>query len=110
MPCSRVNAIRPWRLSIPSRSSRSSSSGKWRIPLARPWVRLASQKPPLRPLAPKATVSASSTATRSAGSVSVSAIAVHSPVNPPPTIATSTSSASPASSGGSIAGAGPRSQ
>ena len=26
--------------------------GKWRIPFARPWVRLASQKPPLRPMAP----------------------------------------------------------
>ena len=67
---------------MPSRSRRSSSSGKWRIPFARPWVRLASQKPPFRPLAPKATVSASRTAMRSAGSVSVSAIAVQSPVNP----------------------------
>ncbi len=110
MACSRVNATSPSRLSIPSRSSRSSSSGKWRIPLARPWVRLASQNPPFRPLAPKATVSASRTATRSVGSVSVSATAVHSPVNPPPTMATSTSSVSPGSSGGSIAGAGPRSQ
>ena len=55
IPCSRVNAIRPARFSMPSRSRRSSSSGKWRMPLASPWVRLASQNPPLRPLAPNET-------------------------------------------------------
>ena len=80
------------------------------MPLARPWVRLASQKPPFRPLAPKATVSASRTATRSDGSVSVSAIAVQSPVNPAPTIATSTVTSWPAASGGSVGGPGSRSQ
>ena len=107
---SRVNAISPRRLSRPSRSSRSSSSGKWRIPLARPWVRLASQKPPFRPLAPNATVSASRTTTRSAGSVSVSAIAVHRPVNPAPTIATSASRRRRPSGGSQSPGAGSRSQ
>ena len=52
---------RPGGCRCPPAPSRGSSSGKCRMPLARPWVRLASQKPPLRPLAPKATVSASST-------------------------------------------------
>ena len=81
------------------------------MPFASPWVRLASQNPPLRPLAPNATVSASRTATRSDGSVSVSAIAVHRPVNPPPMIATSTSQAlARPSSGGSAGGPGSRSQ
>ena len=55
----------------------------------RPCVSEASQNPPLRPLAPQPTRSASSTTTRRDGSVSSSAIAVQSPVNPPPTIATS---------------------
>ena len=55
MPCSRVNAIRAREVrDALVLQARRSSSGKWRIPLARPWVRLASQKPPLRPLAPKA--------------------------------------------------------
>ena len=108
MPCVRVNSIRPWRLATPSRSRRSSSSGKWRIPFARPCVSDASQKPPLRPLAPYATVSASRTTTRKAGSVSVRAMAVHSPVNPPPTITTS-AVVSPAR-GASKAGPGSRSQ
>ena len=110
MPCSRVNAINAARFSIPSCSSRGSSSGKCLIPFARPWVRLASQKPPFRPLAPNATVSASSTTTRRDGSVSVRAIAVHRPVNPAPMIATSASTRSPAFSGGSAGGLGSRSQ
>ena len=80
------------------------------MPLARPWVRLASQKPPLRPLAPNATVSASRTTTRNDGSVSVSAIAVQSPVNPAPMIATSAVVVVPRASGGSPAGPGSRSQ
>ena len=67
MPCARVKSTRPRRLSRPSASSRSSSSGKCLIPLARPWVRLDWQKPPLRPLAPNPTVACSRTATRSAG-------------------------------------------
>ena len=67
MPCVRVNAIRPGRLAMPSRSSRSISSGKWRMPFARPWVSDASQNPPFRPLAPNPTVSGSSTTTRSDG-------------------------------------------
>ncbi len=82
------------------------------MPLASPWVRLASQKPPLRPLAPNATVCGLEDHDPQAGSVSVRASAVHSPVNPAPTIATSTSSRSPGSSGGSAvpSGAGSRNQ
>ena len=59
------------------------------MPLARPWVSDAWQKPPFRPLAPKPTVSASRTVTRSEGSVSVRAIAVHRPGEPGPDDATS---------------------
>ena len=81
---------RPRRFSTPSRSSMSISSGKCRSPFARPWVSDAAQKPPLRPLAPQPTRSASRTATRRDGSASSSAMADHSPVNPPPTMATST--------------------
>ena len=93
MPCSRVNAIeRPEvvdALALEARRARRGSGGsRWRGRGSA----IASQKPPFRPLAPKATVSASRTTTRSAGSVSVRAIAVHRPVNPPPTIATSASS------------------
>jgi hypothetical protein len=73
----------------PSRSSNSTSSGKWRSPFARPWVSDAWQKPPLRPDAPNPTDSCSRTTTRRLGSVSVRASAVHRPVNPAPMIATS---------------------
>ncbi len=89
IPCSRVNATSARRLAIPSCSRNRTSSGKWRIPFARPWVRDAWQNPPFRPLAPNPTVSCSRTVTRSEGSVSVSARAVHNPVNPAPTTATS---------------------
>ena len=58
--------------------------------MPRPWVSDAAQKPPLRPLAPAPTRSASRTATRSDGSVSSSRMAAHRPVNPAPTMATST--------------------
>ena len=51
----------------PSRSSTSISSGKCSSPLASPWVSEAAQKPPLRPLAPQPTRSASRTATRRDG-------------------------------------------
>ncbi len=71
------------------------------MPFARPWVRLAAQKPPFRPLAPKPTVSASRTTTRSCGSESVSAIAVHRPVNPAPI---TTTSARPSEASGGRAG------
>ena len=37
------------RFSLPSRSSTPTSSGNRSTPLASPWVRLAAQKPPLRP-------------------------------------------------------------
>ena len=91
-----VDAVRPGErdrrreVGDPLRARGASiSSGKWRIPLARPWVSDAWQNPPFRPLAPNPTVSCSRTTTRSDGSVSVRAIAVHSPVNPAPTIATS---------------------
>ena len=87
---SRTNATSSARFRRPSASSTSISPGKWRSPLPSPWVSDAAQKPPLRPLAPEPTRSASSTTTRSEGSVSSRRIAAHRPVNPPPTIATST--------------------
>ena len=90
MPSALTNATSSARFRRPSASSTSSSSGKWRSPLPSPWVSDAAQNPPLRPLAPQPTCSASSTATRREGSASSSAIAVHSPVNPPPMTATST--------------------
>ena len=89
IPWSRVKSMRSRRFSRPSDSRRSTSSGKWRSPLARPWTRLASQNPPLRPLAPNPTTAASRTTMRRPGSVSASRIAVHRPVNPAPTMATS---------------------
>jgi hypothetical protein len=74
------------------------------MPFASPWVRLAAQKPPLRPLAPKPTDSASRTTTRSEGSESVRAIAVHKPVKPAPI--TTTSARPPEASGGRAGPAG----
>ena len=52
---------------MPSRCSSSYSSGQRARPLASPWVRLASQKPPLRPVACSAIRSASSSSTRVPG-------------------------------------------
>ena len=54
-----------------------------------PWVRLAEQKPPLRPDAAQPTVRASSSTTSRDGSRSLASSAVHRPVNPPPTTASS---------------------
>jgi len=77
------------RFSAPNRSSSGISAGNRSSPLPSPCVRLADQKPPLRPDAAQPTVRASSSTTSSDGSRSVASSAVHSPVNPPPTIARS---------------------
>ena len=69
---------------MPSRSSSASSAGKRARPLASPWVRLAAQKPPLRPDAAHPMARPSSSTTSAAGSRSLASRAVHSPVNPPP--------------------------
>jgi hypothetical protein len=58
----------------------------------------ADTNPAFRPAAPNPAISRSSTSTRSPGSSDASEYAVHSPVKPAPTIATSTS-ASPANGG-----------
>ena len=68
-----------------------------------PWVRLAEQKPPLRPDAALPTVRASSSTTSLDGSRSLASRAVHRPVNPPPTIARS--AVRWAASAGSVSGA-----
>ena len=60
-------------------------------PLSRPWVRLASQNPPLRPDAAHPTVRASTMTTRASGSRRLASSAVHRPVYPPPTITRSAS-------------------
>ena len=52
-------------------------------------MRLAEQKPPLRPDAAQPAVRASSSTTSSDGSRSRASSAVHNPVNPPPTTARS---------------------
>ena len=77
------------------------------LPLARPWVRLASQNPPFRPLA-EPDERCSSRTIRSDESVSARRIAVHSPVNPPPTMTTS-ARASPRSGGSGSAARRPAS-
>ena len=64
---------------MPSRSSVSISSGQRLRPLSRPWVRLASQKPPLRPDAAHPTVRASTTTMRASGSRRRASSAVHKP-------------------------------
>ncbi len=92
IPSARTNATSSARFRAPSASRIPTSSGKCRSPLPSPWVSDAAQNPPLRPLAPQPTRSASRITTRRDGSVSSSRIAVHSPVNPPPTIATSAAS------------------
>ena len=49
MPYAAMSSPMASRFAMPSRSSSSISSGQRLRPLSRPWVRLASQKPPLRP-------------------------------------------------------------
>ena len=68
------------RFAMPRRSSRSISSGQRLRPLSRPWVRLASQNPPLRPDAAQPTVRASTRTMRASGSRRCASSAVHSPV------------------------------
>ena len=69
----------------PSLSSSGISPGKRSRPLPMPCVRLAEQKPPLRPEAAQPTVFASTRTTSSSGYRSRASSAVHRPVNPPPT-------------------------
>ena len=64
---------------MPSRSSVVISSGQRDMPFSRPWVRLASQNPPLRPDAAQPTVCASTSTTRAPGSRRFASSAVHRP-------------------------------
>src|SRR5262249_35751443 len=72
-----------------------------RAVVARLPAKSALHHPPLRPEAPKPTLSHSQITTRSVGSACSSAYAVHSPVNPAPAIATSATT-SPSSGGRSV--------
>ena len=93
-----------WR---PRRSSAGRSSGHSCTPWAIPWVSDSEKKPPLRPEAPKAMLSASTRTTSADGSFVRASIAAHRPVSPPPT--TSTSQEVPPTSGGAGGGAPGRS-
>ena len=107
----------PWRATVASISSRlrrprslqpSYSSGQRVRPLASPWVRLASQKPPLRPVACSAIRSRLDAAAPSRpGSRSLARTAVHSPVKPPPTTTRSGASAGVGRAAPAAARAGP---
>ena len=104
MPSRSMSATNPWKFSRPSRSSCGISSAKRARPFSIPCVSEPSAKPPLRPLAPKPTVSASSTTTSRPGSSALAWSAAQSPVNPAPTMQRS-ASAGPSSWGsGSRAG------
>ena len=102
------SAFSPARFSRPSASSASSSCANRAAPLSSPWVKEASTKPPLRPLAPQPAVSASSSTTSRSGRSRLACTAAHRPVKPPPTIARSASTVP--SSGGASAGRGRSSQ
>jgi hypothetical protein len=84
-PSSVTSAANPSRLARPRRSSSSNSSGQRFRPLAAPWVRLASQNPPLRPDAAQPICWPSSRTTRAAGLRRLARTAVQSPAYPPPT-------------------------
>src|SRR5262249_1809670 len=71
--CIATTASRPWRRAVAAR-----------LP-----AKIALHQPPLRPDAPKPTVSRSQITTRSVGSACSSAYAVHNPVDPAPAIAPS---------------------
>ena len=98
---SSIAATMPARLSRPSSSRRSISSGKRESPFASPCVSDESQKPPFRPLAPNAIRSPSRRTTERSGSARSASTAAQSPVSPPPTMARSQSISS---SSGSRAG------
>jgi hypothetical protein len=89
MPCRLIVASISPRFRRPRRSSTPDSPGNRARPLATPWVRLAAQNPPLRPVAAEATRPASSSTTSRPGSRSLASKAVQSPENPPPTTARS---------------------
>ena len=80
IPHSAMSAPIASRFAMPRRSSSSISSGQRLRPLSRPWVRLASQNPPLRPDAAQPTVRASTRTMRASGSRRRASSAVHSPV------------------------------
>ncbi len=99
-----MSATYPAMFSRPSRSSSSISSPNRASPFSSPWVSEEIAKPPLRPLAPKPIVSASSRTTSRAGSSAFACSAAQSPVKPPPTMQRSAST-SPRNGGlGSRAG------
>ena len=80
----------------------SNSAGNLSRPFSAPWVRLASQKPPLRPLAADPILFPSISTTDRPGLASLASSAVHSPLNPPPI--TARSQASSPRTGGRAAG------
>ena len=84
MPRDRTVASISSRFAWPSRTSAGISASNLAIPLAIPCVRLAEQKPPLRPDAAQPTRRASSSTISADGSRSTAISAVHRPVNPPP--------------------------
>ena len=107
MPRDRTVAAISSRFAWPSRSSAGISASNLSIPLASPWVRLAEQKPPLRPDAAQPTRRASSSTISADGSRSFASSAVHRPVNPPPI--TASRGAVPPVSRGAAGGASARS-
>ena len=79
MPNSSTVRSMPSRFSRPIVVMTSSSSGHRESPLPKPWVRLASQKPPLRPLAACPHVAASNRSTSRSASRCLASSAVQSP-------------------------------
>ena len=99
-----MSETKPAKFSLLRRVSCGISSAKRARPFSIPCVSEPCAKPPLRPLAPNPTVSASRTTTSRPGSSALACRAAQSPVKPPPTMQRSVSPA-PASGGrGSRAG------
>src|SRR5689334_23793473 len=89
MPYRPIAAPIASRFSAPRRCSVPNSSPNRSRPLAAPWVRLASQKPPLRPLAAQPILLPSMSTTDRPGLASLASSAAHRPPKPPPTTARS---------------------
>src|SRR5580704_11485611 len=107
MPYLPIAASIASRFSAPSRCRVLNSAGYRFRPLAAPWVRLASQKPPLRPLAAQPMRWPSMSTTDRPGLASLASKAAHSPPKPPPI--TARSQARSPRSGSRAAGASGRS-
>ena len=91
IPRSRIVDSIASRLAAPKRCNSGISPGHRASPLPTPWVRLAAQNPPLRPVAAQPSRAPSSTTTWRPGCSSRASNAAHKPVNPAPTTARSTS-------------------